>query len=64
MTVTYKKTKFLKRPIMEVFLDGPFYPTGETDKEKAKGLHDEIYSTMLKRSKNSDCEYIEYREKF
>ncbi len=60
MTVTYRKSRFFKRPIMEVFLDGPFYGEGETVKEKAASLHDTVYKTMQKRSQNSDCEYIRY----
>ena len=63
MTVTYRKAKLFKRPIMEVFLDGPFYPQGNTPKEKAMNLHDQIYSVMRERSKNSDFAYIEYKSK-
>ncbi len=63
MTVTYKKSKLFKRPIMQVFLDGPFYPKGDTQKEKVKFLHDEIYEAMKNRSKNSDTNYIQYIKK-
>ncbi len=61
MTVTYRKSKLFKRPRMEVFLDGPFYPEGNTPKEKAADLHDKIYTTMQQRSRNSNVSYIEYR---
>ncbi len=60
MTVTYKKARFFKRPIMEVFIDGPFYYEGETSKESAKNLRLKIYEVMKERSKNSDFEYIKY----
>lgn len=60
MTVTYKKSKIFKKPIMEVFLDGPFYSEGNTAKEKTGSLHSKVYSAMTKRAQNSDCEYIKY----
>lgn len=60
MTVTYKKTKFRKRPKAEVFIDGPFFGDGKTAREKAVSLHQKIYGAMVRRSKNSDCRYIEY----
>ena len=56
MTVTYRKSKLFKKPLMEVFLDGPFYG------EKSK-LHSDIFSAMQERSKHSDFEYIEYKKK-
>lgn len=61
MTVTYRKSKLFRRPVMEVFLDGPFYGEGATAKEKAASLHREVFAVMQERSKNSDCQYIEYR---
>lgn len=63
MTVTYKKSKFFKRPRMEVYLDGPFYPCGSSVKEEAKSLHGQIFSAMQERSKSSNSDYIEYRKK-
>lgn len=60
MTVTYKKSKFFKKPIMEVFIDGPFYPCGNSLKEKAENLNKEIFSVMTSRSRNSNFEYIKY----
>lgn len=61
MTVTYKKSRIFKRPVMEVFLDGPFYGRGDTAREKAKNLHDQIWTAMLSRSENSNAAYIEYQ---
>lgn len=60
MTVTYKKSKIFKKPIMEVFIDGPFFGCGNTAKEKAENLHSQIYETMKKRSRNSNYRYIKY----
>ncbi len=61
MTVTYRRAKHFKRPIMEVFIDGPFYPQGDTAKEKTSNLHAQVYAAMQERSKNSDFAYIEYK---
>lgn len=63
MTVTYRKSKVFKRPIMEVFLDGPFYPQGDNSKEKTKNLHKQVMNVMKKRSKNSNYTYIAYKQK-
>lgn len=60
MTVTYKKSKLFKRPVMEVFIDGPFLPTGDNVKQKAQGLQSQIYAVMKERSQNSNFEYIKY----
>lgn len=60
MTVTYRKARWFRRPIMEVFLDGPFYPEGQTVKEKAAQLHGEVYAAMKARSRNSNYSYIAY----
>ena len=48
---------------MEVYLDGPYYATEESVKERTKSLHDQVYDVMKKRSKNSNVEYIQYRKK-
>ena len=63
MTVTYRKCKVFKRPVVEVYLDGPYYATKESVKERTKSLHDQVYDVMKKRSKNSNVEYIQYRKK-
>ena len=63
MTSTYKKRRFFKRPKMCVYIDGPFYPEGNSPKEKTAFLHNTIYSVMKKRSLNSNYKYIEYTER-
>lgn len=61
MTVTYRKSKFFRKPLMEVFLDGPFYAEGVSVKEKAADLHSKVFSAMKQRSENSDTAYIAYK---
>lgn len=63
ITVTYQKSKFFKRPKMTVFLDGPFFPDGETKKEKTLNLHNTVISQMTKRSESNNISYIEYIKK-
>lgn len=62
-TVTYKKSKFFKRPRAEVFIDGPFLGEGQTVKEKAASLRDQVFSKMNERAKNSDFEFIKYEKR-
>ena len=59
MTVTYRKSKLFKKPIMDVYIDGPFF----AEKGEANKLHGEIFSCLQKRSKNSNFDYIEYKKK-
>lgn len=63
MTTTYQKRRFFKRPKTTLYIDGPFYPAGDTKKEKAESLRNQIKETMEKRSENSNCEYIKYLKK-
>lgn len=59
MTTTYKKRKFGKKPKTVIYIDGPFAADG-SKKERAEKLCKQVYKCMVKRSKQSDCEYIEY----
>ena len=61
MTVTYRKSSIFKRPIMNVYIDGPYHGEGETSGERAKSLHALISAVMEQRSCESDFSYIEYR---
>ena len=63
MTATYKKSRLFKKPIINVIIDGPFYPEGEAVKSKAKSLHDKVYNSMLLAAKESDYSFIEYKKK-
>lgn len=67
MTTTYQHRKGdkgrKKKPRIVIYVDGPFYPdTEKKGKEQQKKLCSEIYETMVQRSKNSDCTYIQYKE--
>lgn len=59
-TAVYKKSKLFRRPLCEVFIDGPFYPEGNTVKEKAAALHKKIHTAMCKRCESGNYSYIEY----
>ena len=64
LTTTYQKSKFLKKPKITVYCDGPFYSDNSlTEKENAKKLHEQIYNKMLERSKNNNFDYIKYQKK-
>lgn len=60
MTVTYRQSGLRKRPLMEVFLDGPFYGRGESPRQRADDLCAQVRAAMEMRSRNSDCEWIRY----
>ncbi len=64
MTTTYRKRWFGKKPRTVTYLDGPFYPDPSLPpKARAQALRDQIYNTMVKRSEESDCQYIRYVKK-
>jgi len=63
MTVTYRKSKIWRRPVTEVFLDGPFSGDGAGVRDKTADLCGKIRTAMEERSRNSNVEYIEYRKK-
>ena len=63
MTNTYQKTNNNKIKIV-TYIDGPFYPDeGLKIKEATEQLRNEVYDTMIARSKNSNIEYIKYIKK-
>lgn len=63
-TSTFSKRKEGKTPKVTVYLDGPFYPDNKISPHEAeKTLRDTAYETMLKNSKNSSYEFIEYVKK-
>lgn len=61
-TTTFKKTKFRKIPKVIVHISGPFYGEGNTNKDKAHSLHDQVFEEMKKNTTNS-YEYIQYIKK-
>lgn len=61
-TTTYQERKG-NNPKVTLYIDGPFYPDKELKiKEAQEKLRDEVYETMVERSKESNTEYIEYRK--
>lgn len=65
LTNCYQKRKFLKKPQIVTYADGPFYPNSSSSrKDAARELRDIAYETMCKRTKeHSTCEYIKYVKK-
>ena len=63
-TTTYTKSKFYKKPKITVYIDGPFkIDETKSKKENMKKLHDEVYKTMVKRSKLNNYAYVTYKKK-
>lgn len=64
-TNTYQKYGKKQNKIQIVsYIDGPFFSDKTLNiKEAKQKLRDEVYNTMVERSKNSNVEYIEYRSK-
>jgi 1-acyl-sn-glycerol-3-phosphate acyltransferase len=63
-TTTYQKRKYLKRPKITIFVDGPFnIKDNLTRKENINYLHDIVHETMTNRAKSSNYEYIKYIKK-
>ena len=57
------KSKVFKKPKAIYYIDGPFYPKGQSLKEKSESLKDQVYEKMTQRSKESNFKYIEYIKK-
>lgn len=61
MTTVYKKPKFGKRPKIQVYIDGPFYPDMTLGKKAAQQkLHDDIFLAMKNRAELSNYAYYNY----
>lgn len=61
-TVTYQKRRFGIK--ITAYVDGPFnYDKSLSPKDAQQKLRDEVYETMLERSKNSTYEKIKYVKK-
>ena len=64
LTTTYHRRRFSRKPQTVTYLDGPFYPDHSLPpRARAQALRDEIYKTMVRRSQESDYEYIRYVKK-
>ncbi len=63
-TTTYQLKKEGKKPKVTIYVDGPFYPNENLDKaEQRAELRNQVYNTMVERSKNSNYEYLKYIKK-
>ncbi len=63
-TTTFQKSKLFKRPKVVIYIDGPFECNFDLPKkESIKKLKEEVYNTMLKRSKLSTEEFIKYKKR-
>ena len=63
-TTTYKFKKPKKKPKMEIYIDGPFYPNTTLPlKESQKELKTTIFNTLTNRSLNSNYEFVKYIKK-
>ena len=63
MTTTYQRKKYLKKPKITIYVDGPFYPKGENKREMTLNLCEQIRSTMVERAKLNTYEYVIYKKK-
>ena len=60
MTNTYQKTNNNKIKIV-TYIDGPFFTNEKLSlQEQKEDLRNQIYNCMVKRSQNSNIEYIKY----
>lgn len=63
-TNTYRKRRWRKTPRLVTYVDGPFYVQEEGSKRQQKmKLRDEVYQTMVKRSRENTVEVIKYIKK-
>lgn len=63
-TTTFHKRKFSKKPRLEIYVDGPFYPdTNLPMKETQQKLRDICYKQMNERAKLNTYEYVTYEKR-
>lgn len=63
-TNTYRKRRFVKRPRIVTYIDGPFYADRSLTKAAQKAeLRQRVFECMCRRAENSDTEYIKYIKK-
>lgn len=61
MTSTYQKRRWGTKPKITIYIDGPYLPDLSLSKKEQKiKIRDQIYHTMLERSKESSYEYYQY----
>lgn len=63
-TTTFHKRKFSKKPRLDIYVDGPFYPDSTlAPKESQQKLRNECYEKMCERSKLNTYEYVKYERR-
>lgn len=63
-TTTFHKRKFSKKPRLEIYVDGPFYPEDSlSQKEQQQKLRDLCFNTMCERAKLNTYNYVTYEKK-
>lgn len=63
MTAVYREKRCLRRPVTDIFIDGPFFSTGDSVRARTASLHAAATDAMKKRSLMSNTAYIEYIKK-
>lgn len=60
-TTVYKKRKNSKKPKIEIYIDGPFYPNKNLPEKIAQTeLRNSIYNKLNDRASLSNCEFVKY----
>ena len=63
-TTTYHKRRFSKKPRIEIYIDGPFYPDLALNKQEQKQkLCETAFNQMCKRASLNSYEYVKYIKK-
>ena len=60
-TTVYIKNKKHKKPKIEIYVDGPFYPNQSlTEKDAQQELRNKVFDVLNNRAKLSNYEYVKY----
>ncbi len=63
-TTTYHKRRFSKKPRLEIYVDGPFYPNSDLhSKESQEKMRDICFNKMRERAKLNTYEFIKYKKR-
>lgn len=63
-TTVYKLKKTGKKPKIEIYVDGPFFPNKNlTEKEQQQELRDVVFNKLNQRASLSNYEFVEYKQK-
>ena len=63
-STVYKKKKIGKKPKIEIYVDGPFYPNDQlSEKDQQAALATFVYNQLNSRASLSNYEYVKYIKK-